>query len=306
MATSQSNDFLYETKKLIDKETGELVSGVFIPAELTHDYRITPKAKIDAYYKKKEATEGLIYFNKLAGDSFTFSLKESVRELFQNNDFSDAEKVHIIYLGSYVNYDGYLMTKNNQIMTKKLLREKVKIKNKDRFYQFYNKLLHLNFIDENEGKIYWNNNMCFKGSPKKNGTSSSKVFKTYDEMIQRLYKMHQPKSIAIIYRLIPYLNKYHNVICKYSDEMEYEKCVPYGISEVAELLGIKDYRNLKAKLRRIRLDDEYIFSFRQTGTGTTVIINPFLVWLSTYAPASNLIGDFSLAKAKLLEERREY
>jgi hypothetical protein len=305
MITLQKDNILYKTHTAYDIETGEVLKGVFIPSERTHEYIITPVSKIEAYKKKKEARENLKCFNELVGGSFTFNLEESVVSLFNSNDFTEAEKVHVMYIGSFVNYNGFLMTKNNMPLTKKLLRRKIKINNSKRFYDFYKKLFYFELITEDAGKLKWNTGLCFKGSPKKSGTTSYKCFKTYDNTIQKLYETHEPKSLSIIFKLIPYLNKFHNVLCKSVEETEYDTCQPFNLSEIADLLGVNDASNLKKKLLRIRLGDEFVFSIRNTGTNTTVVMNPFLIWLSSYAPPNNLVGDFSIVKAKLLEAKNK-
>ncbi|USK45518.1 hypothetical protein [Cytobacillus oceanisediminis] len=305
MKTEHKGNFLFKTETLVNPKTGELISGTLIPVEEQKNYRILNVSQLEAYTKKKQAKAELKLYNELIAGKFTFSIGDSVRELFNNQHFSDAEKVHIMYLGSFVNYKGILMTKNNHPATKKWLQDKLKIKNKKRFYDFYNKLVTFEFLIEANNRLYWNNNLCFKGSPKVNSISSSKVVKTYDAAIQQLYREHQPKSLAIIFRLIPYMNKYHNVLCKNIEATEYDCCIPYSLREIVELIGEKDTKYLKSKLQRIRLGNEFIFSFRQTGTVDTVIVNPSLFWLSSYAPPISLVGDFSLAKAKLLQERKE-
>jgi hypothetical protein len=294
----------FRTGEFIDGETGEIGKGIFIPEDELVNHTVLNKNQIRAFKKTKEAKEGLVLFNNIVGGSFTFSVDNSVKELFSNDIFSDAEKVHIMFLGSFVNYNGFLMTKNNQPASKCWIFDKLKIRNKMRLYNFDNELLKQGYIIETDNRIYWNNRLCFKGATKINGVSSDKVYKTYDKTIQNLYYENQPKSLAIIFRLLPYLNKYHNVLCGDVGIRDFEECNPFSLRQVAELLGEKDFRNLKQKLLRIKLGDEFVFSIRNTGTSSTVIINPSLVWLSSYPPSSSLIGDFSIAKGKLLEEKK--
>lgn len=294
-----------KTGEFVDRETGELENGYLLQKNIFETHILVSKNQINSFKKIKAAKEDLVQFNNIVGSSFTFTVQESVKELFNNESFSDAEKVHTMYLSSYVNYNGYLMTNNNKPATKQWVFDKLKIKNKKRLYTFYNKLVKHEFIIEDSNRLYWNQCLGFKGSTQDKGIKSNKVFKTYDKTIQTLYRRNNPKSLAIIFRLLPYLNKYHNVICRNVNIREYEDCMPFSITEVAELLGEKDFRNLKQKLLRIRLEDDFIFSIRNTGTSRTVIMNPSLAWLSSSAPPNNLVGDFSIAKSNLMKRKFE-
>ncbi|WP_409289635.1 hypothetical protein [Peribacillus sp. SCS-37] len=289
-------------KNVVIPETGEIVETAFIPKE---GYKMVPIRQAEMYRKKVEVRQELKYFNELIGGSFTLHIEEGVRHLFNTNNFSDAEKVHIMYLGSFVNYEGRLMTRNNLPMTKELIRKKVKIKNKSRFNEFYTKLLFSEYIKELEGGVLWNSKLCFKGSPISKGTSSKNTIKTFDLTIQKLYEENEAKSLCIIFRMLPYVNKFHNVFCLNRDEIDFTRCKPLGLKQAAELLGEGDYRNLKQKLLRLRIGDEFIFSIRLTGSCTTIMVNPSLVWQSPKAPTPALMGDFSLAKAKLLESKQK-
>jgi len=288
-----------------------------VPEELLIEYDIRHRKSSEAYKKKSEATDDVNYFGSLNGTKYTFSIERSVIELFNNDNFSDSEKVHIMYLGSFVNYEGYLMNKNKQPLKKSDVMKVVQIRNRARFYSFYNKLVESGFVKEKEvvdvtkecikavTRMYWNTELSFKGSPKDNSTSSNKVYRTYDDTIQRLYEENPAKSLAIIFRLLPYLNKFHNVLCKDTEATDYNDSQPLTVEEVGEAIGEADKKYLQRRLLKLRVGDEFIFSLRKTGTKVNVIMNPSLVWLSAYPPSNNLVGDFSLAKKQLLEDKNK-
>jgi hypothetical protein len=304
----KKDSFLYKTEVFVDAETGELRKGTFIPVEVSDDYNVTNKASAEAFKKKHEAIDDVNYFGFLNGTKYTFNVERSVIDLFNNDAFSDSEKVHIMYLGSFVNYDGFLMTKNNQPIQKADVMKMVTIKNRKRFYDFYNRLVALGFIKEGSSvtpRLYWNTSLSFKGSTAINGTKSNKVIRVYDETIQRLYEENPANSLVIIFRLLPYLNKFHNVLCNDTDATDYFHSNPLTVEEVGEAIGEGDKKYLQRRLLKLRVGDEYIFSLRKTGDKTNVILNPSLVWLSSYAPPSNLVGDFSLAKKHLLEDKKK-
>ncbi|MFJ7729281.1 hypothetical protein ACIQXV_24550 [Neobacillus sp. NPDC097160] len=314
----KKDNFLFKTEVLVDTETGEIKKGMLIPFEVQDEYNLVHKKTAEAYKKKNEATDELNYFNSLNGSKYTFSVERSVIELFNNDAFSDSEKVHIMYLGSFVNYDGYLMSKKNQPIKKSDVMKMVQIRNRARFYDFYNKLVAMGLIKEKETvkvddngeiksiiRLYWNTDLSFKGSPKSNGTTSYKVIRKYDETIQRLYEENTAKSLVVIFKILPYLNKFHNVLCKDTEATDYNHSQPLTVQEVAVILGEDSRKFVQRKLLGLRVGDEYIFSIRKTGDKTNIIVNPSLVWLSSYPPSSNLLGDFSLAKKQLLEDRQK-
>jgi hypothetical protein len=104
--------------------TGEVIDTTGKRVFILHENSI--KAYHEKEYRKKYVRTEIDKWHAQNGTYYTFSIKESVKTLFKGGkDFTDSEKVHVMYVGSYVGYDGRLMN-GTQAMTKKSTSEENK------------------------------------------------------------------------------------------------------------------------------------------------------------------------------------
>jgi hypothetical protein len=286
-------------RKYIDMETGEVVVGSILPTEINTNYKLTDLRQVDNFRRSTEKGAVMQKFNDSIG-SYTFALRESVSMLFSNELFNDTERVAIMYIGSFVDYNGHLMTNNNMLMDKKLMNKYVRITgNYNAFNNFYNKLIESGILTEENGRLKWDNKLCFKGKPQIHGNNINNCYRTYDQTLQELYESNQPKSLSVIFRLLPYVNKFTNELCKIVDVPKYSADDLYSPQEVAELLGITDPMDKKNFVRRalkIKVGNEFVFMVSKVGKVAKVTINPKLVWMNGTAPEHTLLNLFELAK----------
>ncbi|MED3562306.1 hypothetical protein [Bacillus xiapuensis] len=288
-----------KNKKYMDMETGEVVVGAILPTDVNTNYKLTDLRQVDNYRRTTERGAEMQKFNDSVG-SYTFALRESVNTLFSNELFNDTERVSIMYIGSFVDYNCNLMTNNNMLMDKKLMNKYVRIAGKyNAFNNFYNKLIESGILTEEDGCLKWDNKLCFKGKPQLHGNKINNCYRTYDQTLQRLYENNQPKSLSVVFRLLPYVNKFTNELCRIIDVPTYSADDLYSPQEVAELLGITDPMDKKNFVRRalkIKVGNEFVFMVSKVGKVAKVTINPKLVWMNGTAPEHTLLNLFELAK----------
>lgn len=291
-----------KNKKYMDTETGELVIGSILPIDINVNYKLTDLRQMDTYRRITEQGEELQKFNDSVGGKYTFTLRKRINQLFSNESFNDTERVGIMYLGSFVNYDGYLVTNNNILIDKKLMKKCIKIaSNNNAFNNFYNKLIENRILTESKEGLKWDTKFSFKGKPQIHNNKIKECYKTYDQTLQQLYENNKPKQLAVVFRLLPYINKFTNELCRVIDKPTYPVNDLYSPSEVAELLGINDSMGKKNFVRRslkIKVGDEYVFMVSKVGTVSKVTVNPKLVWMNSKAPDHTLINLFELASNK--------
>ncbi|MEY2196748.1 hypothetical protein AB7942_29145 [Neobacillus sp. BF23-41] len=290
-------------RKFMDMETGEVVVGAIIPTGVGVNYKLTDLRQVDAHRRLTEKGAEMQKFNESVGSSYTFTLRESVNALFSNGLFNDTERVAIMYIGSFVDYDGFLMTNNNISMDKKLLSKYVKITGKyNAFNNFYKKLIETGFLSKENGGLKWDKKLCFKGKPQLHGNKINNCYRTYDQTLQELYEGNKPKSLSVIFRLLPYVNKFTNELCKVVEIPTYSADDLYSPQEVAELLGISDAMDKKNFVRRaltIKIGNEFVFMVSKVGKVAKVTINPKLVWMNGTAPDCTLLNLFELANIRI-------
>ncbi|WHY64706.1 hypothetical protein [Neobacillus sp. SuZ13] len=284
-------------------KTGEIEAGMLVSADVMNNYKLINLRSVDAHRRSTEEGAELQKFNESLGKYYTLTLRERINELFSNELFNDTERVAIMYLGSFVGFDGYLITKNKIPMNKKLISKYVKITTKDnRFNDFYKKLIETEIIAEVDGKLKWDTKLSFKGRPEIYGNKIKHCYKTYDQTMQELYETNKPKQLATVFRLLPYVNKFSNELCKTVDKPTYSVDDLYLPQEVAELLGITDSMGKKNFVRRaltIKVGKEYVFMVSKVGKVAKVTVNPKLVWMNSIAPDHTLLNLFELANERI-------
>jgi hypothetical protein len=285
-----------------DIETGEVQEGIFIPINELENYTVINKNQSSACKENQERKDELKEYNESNGKYFTMSLRESVNQLFANELFDDVERVTIMYISSFVDFNGYLTTMNGIPMDKKIMKKYVKITDKyNAFNIFYNKLIESRIIVEEGNKVKWDTSFSFKGKPEIYGAKSIDCYKTYNQTLRELYEANKPKALTIVFRLLPYVNRFTNELCRVFDKRGYTPDNLYSTSEVAELLGITDAMDIKNFVRRalkIKVGDDFVFMVSKVGKVSKVTINPKLVWMNNVRPDDTLVNLFELAKAK--------
>lgn len=293
---------MMKNEKWINEQTGEIKIGALVPVGVGDRYKLRDLKQEDYYRRFTEDGKALQEFNESVGTSYTLTLRERINELFANELFNDTERVAIMYIGSFVDYDGYLMTNNNIPMDKKMLSKYVKITNNDNgFNNFYKKLIETKIIVETNGKLQWDTKLSFKGRPEIYGNKIKHCYKTYDQTMQELYEANKPKQLATVFRLLPYVNKFTNELCRVVNAPSYSGDDLYSTQEVAELLGITDVdgkKNFARRALKIKVGNEFVFMVSKVDKVSKVTINPKLVWMNTIAPDHTLLNLFELAKAK--------
>ncbi|KNY26347.1 hypothetical protein [Pseudobacteroides cellulosolvens] len=248
----------------IDAETGERTEFTKDdkPIILTEKDR-HKQAELRDKQKKALQKENKVFFmkdyNKEISGSFIFMI---YRYCKSKKDLTQADLTRLIYLASFVTYEGILTFDNRTVLTKQNLNQLVLKLHKETFYTFYNKIVKLKIIEEKEDKLYLNKAHFFKGFPAEHKKFILKrnYIRIYIDAIQHLYKntpVKNHKQLGIIFMLIPFINRYWNILCTNPDEQNLELLNILTLDNLAAILGYnKKYLfQLKKELKKIKLAD---------------------------------------------------
>lgn len=136
---------------------------------------------------------------------FTYHTMPFINWLIDNTEFSNPEKVSIIYLASFQDYNGRLVAGNRVPLNKKMVQEKTGIKHVSTFNAFYKKLFEQGILTEEIKGLYWNNDMSLKRGLY--GTKRHKeveLVKIFDKQLHDLYINNASKTLYPIIALAPY------------------------------------------------------------------------------------------------------
>lgn len=204
-------------------------------------------------------------------------------EKLLNLDIESQYITRFLYLCSFANYDNILVKgygvgqtyiKNNELQsilnlsitevkqTKKALKD--------------NGLLS---IDKDKNVVI-SKDYVVKGSLKRKRTTALfEVTRIFNNGIRTLYENSTPrehKKLAILIKLLPYINIEHNVVCKNSLEKNIAQVQSCKIPDIARAVGSTNTTRLKRDLLSIKIDNENVLAEIVHDKKRRFIVNPKL------------------------------
>lgn len=267
---------------VINNETGEIINENFKIQEIEDTIRKKEYAEKDKLSKEfKDLQQEYL-------GSFIFYMFKDMQSL--QNILTDADLVKFIYIGSYIKNNGALMMDNNiTYIDKKKLRHLLQVSDKP-FKQFYDKLIENKLLLEKDNNLYINLNFFWRGKENtyKNftGNKLKDYSRVYIKTIRQLYDnmpKNNHKRIAMVYKLLPYVNWKYNVLCKNIDETEKSNIDVLTIGDVVDLLSYdkthitrfkKDFYSLKYNNYNIFVSIQHEPNYLQS----IILVNPLLFY----------------------------
>lgn len=272
-------------EEYVNVNTGEyLGEGLFLPREYVEKKQESQVNKAEGFAKMKKKDE----FSKFINCNFGSFYFNNYMKLLKKLNGNTALLFRFLYLCTYADYDGYLKYGNyshgvhHGYMTEKDFEEVFSMskamitKLKKELYD--NKLIMKSKTDDRlivNGSFYTRGELCLGDM-----LDSSRVF---DDGIQELYKKSNPrehKKIGILIPLLPYLNKYHNILCKKPLEKELKYIEPLTLREICNIVGYDNSNEdkLKKQIENITVKDIPMVAFISHAKGRFFVVNPSLFY----------------------------
>lgn len=276
---------LQQWDEYVNVNTGEyLGEGIFLSKEYIEKKQETQVNKVEGYSKKKKKDEFSKYMNSNFG-SFYFNNYMKLLKKLNNNT---ALLFRFLYLCTYADYDGYLKYGNysygvnHEYMTEKDFDEVFKMskamitKLKKELYD--NNLIIKSKIDDRliiNGSFYTRGELCLGDM-----LESSRVF---DDGIKELYEKSNPrehKRIGVVIPLLPFLNKYHNILCNKPLERELKYIEPLTLREMCKIIGydITNEDRLRKQLQNITVKNNPLVAYVSHAKAKFFVVNPALFY----------------------------
>lgn len=276
---------LQQWDEYVNVNTGEyLGEGIFLSKEYIEKKQETQVNKVEGYSKKKKKDEFSKYMNSNFG-SFYFNNYMKLLKKLNNNT---ALLFRFLYLCTYADYDGYLKYGNYSYgvnrgyMTEKDFDEVFKMskamitKLKKELYD--NNLIIKSKIDDRliiNGSFYTRGELCLGDM-----LESSRVF---DDGIKELYEKSNPrehKRIGVVIPLLPFLNKYHNILCNKPLERELKYIEPLTLREMCKIIGydITNEDRLRKQLQNITVKNNPLVAYVSHAKAKFFVVNPALFY----------------------------
>lgn len=294
-----------DTSGILDQETGE-----FIPMKEVHSYTTEEqyKIKVEKAKRQKELEEkkraDFLEFSKYG--NFIWNVYTVNEENFPN--ISPATITRLMFISTYLGYDGYLVDKNKNPLQKNDINVLLNLK-KFEFYKTYNELTENNILIESNGVINLNREMFDKGALQdkdimKLANDSKYITRLYVDSIRKLYNSafkESHKTLSYLFKIMPYINREYNVFCSNPLEKDLSKVRTLNIGDFCD--RVKYNKKNARRLQRMLFDpvfqcrDEVTSAIRCVEKDMNVLhdqifINPNVYYAGTHWKEVEILGKF--------------
>jgi hypothetical protein len=203
--------------QVFDIDTGEVIDESKIYSYQTLDNR---QKQLKYLKSKRECEEQSQQINEKFKEygSFVWNVYNISQQNFVNLKASNITR--LMFLSTYLNYNGYLMFNQHTVMNKKNMNQLLGLSERE-FQYFFKDITKNNILKVKDDRLYINQDIFGKGN-----LSKSKITKfiQQDKFITRLYidgvrklyitsTPHSHKTLSYIFRILPYVNRQYNIVC---------------------------------------------------------------------------------------------
>lgn len=297
----------FDNAGVISMYTGELLEvfeeGITIrtdsESESSRKYFATKEqednkgGRINSYYKRQ--------------GSFIWNIHTTAQTLFPK--IKAASITRLMFLSTYLGYNGYLIDKNNNPLDKGYANELVNISRRE-FQYFWKEMLDSGLLDYKDEKIYLNNDVFTKGQIpkdkiKKYSESGQYLTRIYVDGIRNLYNTAtnaSHKSLSYLFRILPYVNRRYNICCFNPLEEDKNKIQFMNIGNIADVVGYskKNIYRLSNILFTPKFDIKgeqnsvmkYVGDTSSWKKSCHIFINPNIYYASSKWKEVKILGEF--------------
>lgn len=228
--------------------------------------------------------------DQLNQPDFTCSNMEGIKEVIRSLD----EKYcgYLLVLQCYADYKdkGGLLVKSSKSlkpMERKDIQKALGLKERA-FIDFFKAMTENQIILKTKNGFKINEKYHWKGNAK-----VKHFIKSYTKNLKDLYKSVNAKDLGFVYKLLPYVHYETNLLCHNPNEKEISLIEPFNKADLAKVTGISA-KTAYNKLKRLKLDNMYVFAEVRKGNNKIFKINPFIFYRKNGKPDNSLMADFML------------
>lgn len=240
----------------------------------------------EAQYEALQAIDEMTT-HEVENGKFVFAFFESCKTMGeQYPSLTKADLARLMFVGTYTGYrTGRLQHDNGRVIDKKSLEGLIGI-SRNKFAEFYKKLINEEILQEHDGEIFVNPSVFYRGSIKDIGYQLDEYRHTrlFRKTVRELYEKYSGRKtvqLAIIYAVLPFLNFDTNVVCFNPKEYNEDEMRPMNLENLAALLHYSDTHKLKRALDSVKIDGQPVFWLPNNVNDKRqrrIIVNPRVVY----------------------------
>lgn len=260
----------------LTKELKDTITDYITFNEQEQEISVGNKEGLEARKSKDEFNE---YIDSECGN-FYFNFYNRISENLELQFLT-----RLFYYYTYLNYEGRLVKTIGNRFIPIHIKETETILNisKRESDRTMKRLLELDLIRVDEkGYLMANKKYCTKGTIVKNNKVGK--IRMFNDGIKSLYEKSQPrehKKLALLFKLIPYINLQWNIVCKNTEAELMEDIVPYSLKELSVLLEQTNITRFTKSLLDLTVNGENVILINKTKNGDFITVNPRIYYKGT-------------------------
>jgi len=223
----------------------------------------------DYFNQAKEREEKAKIINEKYKDygNFIWNVYNINQQIFPQLKASNITR--LMFLSTYLNYDGYLMFNQKTIMTKENMFKLLKLSDRE-FRSFYKDMIENKMLCIKEDKIYINEDMFGKGKLRntviaKFSDKEKYITRLYIDGVRDLYDKstpHSHKTLSYLFQILPYVNRQYNIVCFNPLEEDLKEVQGMSLGQFCETIGYSNHNS--SQLFRYLFEPQFIINGKLT------------------------------------------
>lgn len=214
----------------------------------------------------------------------------------------------IMFLSTYINYDGILMYNQRKVMDKKDMQSILKLSNGE-FCYFYNEMLKSKIFIIKDNNYCLNHDLFKKGAISKNKIMNliqqdKYITRLYVDGVRTLYNKstsRSHKTLSYLFQIMPYVNRQYNIVClnPLEDNLDDIQCMSLG--QFCDAINYNKH-NVR-QLRKMLFDPKFEFKNKITSAirlvsddsntlNDKIFINPCIYYAGDKWEKVEVLGKF--------------
>jgi len=251
----------------VNPKTGEVMD---FEGETVYIQTEEEKQKTRDYFNQvKEREEKAQIINEKYKDygNFIWNVYNINQQIFPQLKPSNITR--LMFLSTYLNYDGYLMFNQKTIMTKDNMFKLLKLSDRE-FRSFYSDMINNKMLYIKEDKIYINEDMFGKGQLRntviaKFSEKEKYITRLYIDGVRDLYDKSTPRShktLSYLFQILPYVNRQYNIVCFNPLEENLKEVQGMSLGQFCATIGYSNHNS--SQLFRYLFEPQFIINGKLT------------------------------------------
>lgn len=265
-------EYKYKRVSAIDTDTGEVLGNVLLKNQSEQlVMKAVNEKQIKAIKKKTENKSSIAEYiaeNEGSFVHFIYKYGKPIMQRLESKCGGNKANIHIIrfiQLATYSTFGGKLFDNNRNRIKKSSLSNIWNVKNNRKSVnETYDLLIECGYIYESEeGYIMISEDLIVKGAIEdfkklRKQEADLTYTRLFSKNIQSMYEGTEPKArkqLANLFKILPYINFKHNILCANPTETNFDKLEFYNWTDLAKICGVdeKNVTRFKRELWKLKI-----------------------------------------------------